>query len=151
MSSLLKHIEMLLLERRWCQLAIVDFIWVLCVSVCNTSRPIAASMSDGSGTQRRASNRLHSRLLQSNAWRRVSRVFPERNENPLNSANSGSLINLWSTNRGQFKDPVCVVATPSLTQEIAGLNITILLILHLFYEETAEFSESIKENSIVSQ
>ena len=50
-GPLLKHIEMLLLAKRWCQLAIVDFIWVLCVSVYSTSRPIAASIGGyGCGT-----------------------------------------------------------------------------------------------------
>ena len=34
------------------------------------------------------------------------RVFPKWNKNSLNSANSKSLINHWSMNWAQFKDPV---------------------------------------------
>ena len=53
--------------------------------------------------------------------------FLNEAELPLKSENSGNLINHWSMNWAQFKDPpryLCltgaVVASWSLTQELAG-------------------------------
>ena len=53
--------------------------------------------------------------------------FLNEAELPLNSSNSGNLINHWSMNWAQFKDPLCylclagaVTAIWSLTQEVAG-------------------------------
>ena len=50
--------------------------------------------------------------------------------NSVISVNSGNLINHWSMNRAQFKDPVspmclagAVVASWSLTQEVAGSSL----------------------------
>ena len=52
----------------------------------------------------------------------------------FNSANSGNLINHWSMNWAQFKDPVfrmclvgAVVASWSLTQQVAGWQVRALL------------------------
>ena len=60
---------------------------------------------------------------------RVNGVFAKWIRNSVNSANSGNLINHWSINWGQFKDPLsylrldgAVVASWSLTQEVTGSN-----------------------------
>ena len=57
------------------------------------------------------------------------RVFPKRNGNSMYPANSGNLINQWSINYVQLKDPVshlCLVGTEvaskSLILETAGSN-----------------------------
>ena len=54
-------------------------------------------------------------------------VFPKWIRNSVNSANSGNLINHWSTNWAQFIDPdshLCLagtmIASWSLTEEVAG-------------------------------
>ena len=54
-------------------------------------------------------------------------VFPKCNRSSLNSANSGNLMDQWSMNWVQFKDPVshmclagAVVTSWSLTQEVAS-------------------------------
>ena len=56
-------------------------------------------------------------------------VFPKRIRNSVNSANSENLINHWSLNCAQFKDPVSqvchagtLVASRSLTQKLTGLS-----------------------------
>ena len=61
--------------------------------------------------------------------------FPKWKRNSLNSANSGNLTNHWSMNWAPFKDPVSnmclagvVVASWSLTQEVAGLQVRALLL-----------------------
>ena len=58
-----------------------------------------------------------------------SGVFPNGGELSLNSVNSGNLMNHWSMNWPQFKDPcsyMCltgaVAASWSPTQEVAGLS-----------------------------
>ena len=69
--------------------------------------------------------------------------------NSVNSANSGKLINHWSMNWDQIKDPVshmclagAVVASWSLTQEVAGSRpFTVMRII--FVSEVAEFSKNI--------
>ena len=67
----------------------------------------------------------------------------------VNSANSGNLINHWSMNWTQFKDPafhMCLagtmVASWSLTQDVAGSS---PLMTNIFITESTEFSENIKE------
>ena len=67
----------------------------------------------------------------------------------LNSVNSGNVIHHWNMNWGQFKDPLwyqclpcTVIASLSLTQEVAGLNTAILLTLH-FYRQGNFFSLSV--------
>ena len=62
-------------------------------------------------------------------------VLPKWNRNSLNSANSVNLINHWSMNWSQFKDPVSnmylagtVVASWSLRQEVAGWRVRAILL-----------------------
>ena len=70
-----------------------------------------------------------------------------------NSVNSGNLINHWSMNWAQFKDPVShmclagtVAASWSLTQEVAGWQVRALSMYSndiYFVAEISEFSENI--------
>ena len=69
----------------------------------------------------------------------------------LNSANSGNLLNHWSMNWAQFKDPVSymclagtVVAYWSLTQEVAGSS-PFTVKTNIFVTEFAEFNEKNEE------
>ena len=62
----------------------------------------------------------------------------------LNSVNSANLINHWSMNRYQFKDPLCylylhgaVVSSLSLLQEVVGSRLTFY---KKFINEFTEFS-----------
>ena len=80
----------------------------------------------------------------------VLQVLPKWNRNSLNSANRINHINM---NWAQFKDPVshlclagAVVASWSLTQEVAGWKVGALLLYmtNIFVTEFSEFSESIK-------
>ena len=73
--------------------------------------------------------------------------------NPVNSANSGNLINLWSMNLAQFKDSVShmclsgtVVASWFLTQEVAGSSLFIVM-TNIFVTKFNEFSKTFKKNS----
>ena len=57
-------------------------------------------------------------------------LFPKCNKNSVNSANSWNLINHWSMNWSQFKDPIshpflaaAMITSWSLTQEVAGSNL----------------------------
>ena len=63
--------------------------------------------------------------------------------------NSGDLINHWSMNWAQSKDPVshmclagAVVASWSLVQDVAGSN-PFTVMTNIFVTEFAEFSENI--------
>ena len=69
--------------------------------------------------------------------------------NSVNLVNSGNLINHWSMNLVQFKDPVShmclagtVVASWYLTQEVAGSS-PFTVMTNSFVIESAEFSENI--------
>ena len=57
-------------------------------------------------------------------------LFPKCNKNSVNSENSWTLINHWSMNWSQFKDPIshpflvaAMITSWSLTQEVAGSNL----------------------------
>ena len=78
-------------------------------------------------------------------------------ENFLNGAetslNSGNLMNHWSMNWAQFKDPVshmchasAVVASWPLTQEVADSG-PFTVMTSIFVTEFAEFSETLRKNS----
>ena len=74
-----------------------------------------------------------------------------------NSVNSGNLTNHRSMNWAQFKDPVSqmcladtVVASWSLTQELVGSS-PFTTMTNIFVTEFAEFSETFRENSTVSE
>ena len=80
-----------------------------------------------------------------------SGVYPKWNGN---SANSWNLINHWSMNLGQFKDPACylwltdaVVASWSLTQEVAGLN-PFTVMTNILSLNSANSKKTFRENSI---
>ena len=67
----------------------------------------------------------------------------------MNSTNSRNLINEWSMNWAQFKDPVshiclagAVVAAWSLIQEVAGSN-NPFKIYNIIVTKVNEFSENI--------
>ena len=67
----------------------------------------------------------------------------------MNSTNSRNLINEWSMNWAQFKDPVshiclagAVVAAWSLIQEVAGSN-NLFKIYNIIVTKVNEFSENI--------
>ena len=76
--------------------------------------------------------------------------------NSVNSADSGNLINHWTMNWAQFKDPVshmCLVGTVvtswSLTQEVAGSS-PFAVVTNTFATEFAKFSETLKKNSNIA-
>ena len=76
-------------------------------------------------------------------------VFSKWNRNSLNLANSANLINHWSMNWAQFKDPAshlclagAVVASWSLTQDVAGSS-PFTVMTNIFVTEFSEFIEII--------
>ena len=80
---------------------------------------------------------------------RIIGDFPKWNRNSVNSANSRNLINNISMKCGKFKDPVShmclagtMVASWSLTQEVAGLN-SFTAMTFILVTEFSDFNEKI--------
>ena len=78
--------------------------------------------------------------------------FPKWAKLSVNSANWGNLLNHWSMNWNQFKDPVsnlclagAVVASWSLTQEVAGSS-PFTVITNILVTNFAKFTETSKKN-----
>ena len=76
----------------------------------------------------------------------------------VNSANSENLRNHWSMNWVQYKDQLCylclcglVVSSLSLTQEILGSNLTILIFWFLifFFVSSLNSAKTFRESSTV--
>ena len=94
-------------------------------------------------------NLISSKLYTNVSEDGVIGVFLKWIRNSVNSASSGNLINHWSMNWIQFRDPLCylcfagaVVASWSLTQEVAGSN-NLLQNIIIFVTEFSELSENI--------
>ena len=95
-------------------------------------------------------HQLNSTDLKATIVEKYNGVFTKWNGN---SVNSGNLINHWSMNWVQFKDPLShmclagtVVSSWSLTQEMTGSN-AFTVMSNILVTELSEFNESFRENS----